>query len=142
MIVLDTNVVSELMKPAPSPTVAAWLIRQAHTPLVTTAVTVSEIVFGLQRLPEGRRKEGLLSRFNEFVSAGHGLLVLPLDEAAAREAGWLRCIREKVGLSCQASDMLIAGIASVAGGVLATRNVMDFSKLPLEVVDPWSGSTP
>jgi predicted nucleic acid-binding protein len=134
VIVLDTNVVSELMKPTPDASVRAWLAGLGQTPLTTTAVTVAEIQFGLERLPDGRRKSELKSRFEAFAVE---LGVLPLDEAAAREAGWMRAAREAAGLAAQPSDMMIAGIAAVAEAALATRNIRDFAGLPIELLDPW-----
>ena len=137
MIVLDTNVVSELMKPEPDRRVQAWLSRREGDLLCLNAVTVSEIVFGLERLPPGRRRSDLRSRFDVFAEA---LTVLPMDEAAAREAGRFRALREREGLADQPSDMMIAGIASVAGADLATRNVPDFEALPIVVLNPWTGA--
>ena len=134
MIVLDTNVVSELMKPTPDAAVRDWLARLGDTPLTTTAVTIAEIEYGLQRLPSGRRRDGLYASFNAFAEA---LTVLPLDEVAAREAGRLRAKRHALGLSAQASDMMIAGTAIAAAAALATRNVKDFESLPIELLDPW-----
>lgn len=134
MIVLDTNVVSELMKPSPDTSVRDWLARLGDAPLVTTAVTIAEIEFGLRRLPDGRRKADLTARFEAFVGA---LIVLPLDEAAAREAGRLLAIREAAGFASHPSDMMIAGITASAGTALATRNIKDFEILPLQLIDPW-----
>ncbi len=134
MIILDTNVVSELMKPSPDSSVRGWLADLRETQLTMTAVTVAEIQFGIARLPDGRRRAELQSRFEVFADA---LDVLPLDELAARETGRLRAIREGAGLSSQTSDMMIAGIAAVAGAALATRNIKDFTRLPIELMDPW-----
>lgn len=134
MIILDTNVVSELMKPSPDGAVRDWLAQLGDMPLTTTAVTVAEIEFGLQRLAEGRRKLDLHARFEALIGA---LSVLPLDDLAARQAGRMRAMRERAGLSSQPSDMMIAGITVAAGGLLATRNVKDFEHLSLQLVDPW-----
>ncbi|MGA0546840.1 PIN domain-containing protein [Brevundimonas sp. VNH65] len=134
MIVLDTNVLSELMKPSPDAFVRDWLTRLGDVPMATTAVTVAEIEFGLQRLPQGRRRDGFYASFETFIAA---LTVLPLDDVAAREAGRLRAIREAAGLPSQPSDMMIAGTAVTAAAVLATRNVRDFEGLPLQIIDPW-----
>ena len=136
MIVLDTNVVSEVMKAAPDAAVRDWLTRLGDRPLTTTVVTVSEIEFGLRRLPDGRRRQALFANFETFVSA---LAVLALDEPAAREAGRLRALRQAAGLASQPSDMMIAGIVTEAGAALATRNIRDFEGLPLELIDPWRG---
>ena len=134
MIVLDTNVVSELMKPAPDVSVRHWLATLGETPLTTTAVTVAELQFGLGRLPDGRRKTDLRARFDGFSAS---LGVLPLDEQAAREAGRLRAMRETVGMPSRPSDMMIAGIVATAGWALATRNTRDFEALPIEILDLW-----
>jgi len=138
VIILDTNVVSELMKPAPDVSVRDWLAALGETPLTTTAVSVAEIQFGLLRLPDGRRRTDLQARFEAFAGT---LGVLPLDEPAARETGRLRAMREAAGLPSQPSDMMIAGIAATAGAALATRNTRDFEALPIDLLDPWrSGS--
>jgi predicted nucleic acid-binding protein len=134
MIVLDTNVVSELMKATPEAAVREWLLQLGDETLTTTAVTVAEIEFGLQRLPVGRRRTDLRARFESFMAA---IGVLPLVEVAARQAGRLRAIREAAGLSSHPSDMMIAGIAVGASGALATRNVRDFSGLDIDLRDPW-----
>ena len=134
MIVLDTNVVSELMKAAPDVSVRRWLASLGATPLTTTAITVAEIQFGLRRLPDGRRKTDLQARFDAFAAT---LGVLPLDESAARETGRLRAMREAAGMPSQPSGMMIAGIAATAGAALATPNTRDFEALPIELLDPW-----
>lgn len=134
MTILDTNVVSELMKPSPDMSVRDWLMRLGDMPLTTTAITISEIEFGLQRLPDGQRRTSLQARFEALAAA---LSVLPLDEAAARETGRLRAMREAAGLPSQPSDMMIAGIAAATGVALATRNIRDFEGLPIQLIDPW-----
>lgn len=134
MIVLDTNVVSELMKPQPDPHVRDWLTKPGDQLLCTTAITIAEIEFGLRRLPAGRRSDDLQSRFETFAAA---LTVLPLDDLSAREAGRFRAMREAAGLPSQPSAMMIAGIAAVAGAALATRNTRDFEGLPIQLIDPW-----
>jgi predicted nucleic acid-binding protein len=134
MIVLDTNIVSELMKAMPDEAVRRWLLELEDTELTTTAVTVAEIEFGLRRLPDGRRREDLTFRFDAFISA---LAVLHLDDVAARETGRLRALREALGLSAQPSDMMIAGIALAVGAGFATRNIKDFAGLPIDLFDPW-----
>ncbi len=134
MVVLDTNVVSELMKSSPDEQVHKWLLSLDDIRLTTTAVTVAEIEYGLQRLPAGKRRTDLQARFVTLIGA---LAVLPLDEIAARRAGQFRAGREAGGTPSTASDMLIAGIATTADAPLATRNVRDFEGLPLKIVDPW-----
>lgn len=134
MIVLDTNVISELMKSGADRVVGDWLNGLGTTMLATTSITVFEIEYGLRRLPQGRRREDLQARFEDFIVS---LPVLPLDDVSAREGGHLRAMREAGGLSAHASDMMIAGITRVAGAALATRNGKDFDGLPLQIIDPW-----
>ena len=138
MIVLDTNVVSELMKAEPAPAVRNWLARLGDMPLATTAITVAEIVFALHRLADGRRRAALEARFEDFVGAQSALTVLALDDNAARVAGRFRAIRQASDLGAHASDMMIAGIVADLGARLATRDVRDFDGLPIEVLDPWA----
>ena len=137
MIVLDTNVISELMKPHPGPAIRDWLSHLGDTTLATTVISVAEITYGLHRLADGRRRAALEARFEDYVGAGSALAVLPLDDIAAREAGRFRALRQAAGLGAQPSDMMIAGIVAVMGSSLATRNVRDFEGLPFEVIDPW-----
>ena len=137
MIILDTNVVSELMRPVPDERVREWLADLGDMALTTTAVTVAEVEYGLQRLPLGRRRADLAASFEVLIGA---LGILPLDDVAARYAGQLRAQRDAAGLPSQGMDMLIAGIAAAAGASLATRNVGDFAGLPVDVVNPWGGA--
>ncbi len=102
--------------------------------ITTTAITLSEIEFGLQRLPDGSRRQALHASFEAVIGA---LAVLPLDDVAARQAGRLRASRHAAGLSSQASDMMIAGIVFVADAALAIRNTKGFEGLGIELLDPW-----
>jgi predicted nucleic acid-binding protein len=138
MILLDTNVVSELMRPVPDPKVRAWLNGLGATPLATSAVTIAEIVFGLARLPDGNRRLELMERFDALVLGPPALPVFALDETAGRFAGEFRAVRETLGLGSSTSDMMIAGIVMANGASLATRNVADFTGLPIGVVDLWA----
>jgi toxin FitB len=137
MILLDTNVVSELMRPAPDLKVRAWLDGLGATSLSTSAVTIAEVVFGLARLPVGQRRSELLEQFDALILGPPALPVLGLDEQASRLAGEFRALRESLRLWSSPSDMMIAGIAAANGASLATRNVADFSGLPISVVNPW-----
>ena len=141
MIVLDTNVVSEFMKARPHPDAARWLSGQGDTPLSTTAITVAEITFGLKRLTDGRRRADLEARFESYVGGEAGLMVLALDDVSARIAGQFRAERQVAGLGAHASDMMIAGMVASLGARLATRNVTDFDRLPIEIMNPWASPT-
>ena len=137
MIVLDTNVVSEVMKPSPDARAGQWFAKLSNIPVATTIITVAEIIYGLQRLPAGRRRSGLEARFDALISPQGGLVVLAADRFAAHEAGRFRALREGIGLDATPSDMMIAGIVASTGATLATRNTSDFTHLPIKVVDPW-----
>lgn len=137
MIVLDTNVVSELMRGAIHPQVIRWFSAARSEVLTTTAVTVAEITYGLHRTPVGQKRLALEQNFARLLGAS-GLPVLLLDEDAARATGRLRAMRIGAGLGASPPDMMIAGIAFVAGASIATRNVNDFAGLSLTIVDPWA----
>ena len=136
-IILDTNIISELMKPEADFVVKRWLDGLENSVLVTTSVTVAEISFGLARLPVGARRSKLERSFAALVGTTSPLPVLPLDETAARIAGNTRALRERNGVAATFADTAIAGIALAHGHSLATRNVRDFDGLGVEVVDPW-----
>ncbi|MFM9864359.1 MAG: type II toxin-antitoxin system VapC family toxin [Micropepsaceae bacterium] len=138
MILLDTNVVSELMRPDPDAKVGSWLAAMDTAPLATSAISIAEIVFGLCRLPDGKRRSSLIERFDTLLAGPPALPVLALDEQAGRLAGEFHAIRENLGRGSTPSDMMIAAIAMTHGANLATRNVGDFSGLPIRVVDPWA----
>ena len=136
MIVLDTNVVSELMRAAPSTEVVTWLHDQPAGSLLTTAVTVAEIRYGLERLPGGRRAVELRRIADETLGAFAGQ-VLAFDLDAANRYGLLVAERERAGRPMSALDAQIAGICLSRGASLATRNVSDFAGTGVEVLDPW-----
>ena len=138
MIVLDTNVLSELMRPTPSPEVKAWLRQTSEDLLVTTVITISEIEYGLARLPEGSRRRDLEQRFAELTGTQFDFSILPFEVLAARLAGRLHSQRENQGWATQPADMMIAAITLVAGAKLATRNAKDFSGVGLDVINPWN----
>ena len=138
MIVLDTNVLSELMRPAPAPEVKHWLRACGDERLVTTAITVSEIEYGLARLPVGKRRRDLEDRFGALTGPRFDFAVLPLEEQSARLSGRLRQLREAQGQSASAADMMIAAICKLQDAALATRNVKDFKDIGLALIDPWS----
>lgn len=135
MIILDTNVISELMRPRPSPQVTAWLRDQRTDLIATTAITVAEIAAGLERLPAGRRRQDLQNSFDRIRSAG--LVALVFDEQAAARYGAVAWARERAGLKRDMPDLMIAAIAINAAAVLATRNVKDFVESGVEIVNPF-----
>ncbi|MDH3701861.1 MAG: type II toxin-antitoxin system VapC family toxin [Alphaproteobacteria bacterium] len=141
MIILDTNVLSELMRPAPAREVRDWLLGGDDDLLVTTAVTIFEIEFGLARLPAGRRRSDLEARFATFTGPQSPFSVLPFDDATARIGGRLRADNQSRGLPAGPVDMMIAAIAHAANAALATRNVKDFVGTGLTLIDPWTAAS-
>jgi hypothetical protein len=137
MIILDTNVVSELMRPEPDARVRQWVNARRADELGTTVITVAEIRHGIERLPDGRRKEGLLSAATDLFTA-FGDLVQPFDVQAAGWFGPVMVRRARLGLPIEGFDALIAAICRARGAALATRNVEDFAETGVEVIDPWS----
>ena len=137
MIILDTNVVSELMRPAPNDRVRQWISGRRADELSTTAITVAEIGHGIERLPDGRRKATLLSAAADLFAA-FGDLVQPFDARAAAWFGPVMVQRAGASLPIEGFDAQIASICRVHGAVLATRNVKDFVETGVDVIDPWS----
>jgi predicted nucleic acid-binding protein len=138
VIVLDTNVLSELMRSFADPAVVAWLDRQPRTSIWTTSITVLEIRYGLQILATGRRRSALMSAFERLVSEKMDGRIAPFDSAAAEHAGELMAIRHKKGRPGDLRDTMIAGIVLARRGTLATRNTPHFDDLEVSVVNPWS----
>jgi len=136
MIVADTNVVSELMRPSPSPALRAWLSGQAAGDLYTTAITVAEIRYGLERLPGGRRKDRLRAAADK-VFAAFSEFVLPFDAGAAVHYARIVRHRDEAGLPISGFDAQIAAICRARGAALATRNIGDFLNTGVDVIDPW-----
>jgi toxin FitB len=137
MIVLDTNVVSEMMKPERHPNVRAWMRAQAVHELATTTVTLAEIGYGLARLPEGRRRFELETNLQAFVVRGLGPRVFSFDRAAAQVYGEMIVARERTGRPFEGFDGLIAAIAKTRDAAIATRNVADFANCGMSIVNPW-----
>jgi toxin FitB len=136
VIVIDTNVTSELMRHAPSQAVSAWLRAQNANELYTTAVTVAEIRYGISRLPDGNRKD-LLTDAAVAVFSAFSEMVLPFDVSAAAEYAGIVVGRERAGRPINGFDALIASICRAHHAVLATRNVKDFEGTGIDLTDPW-----
>jgi predicted nucleic acid-binding protein len=135
--VLDTNVLSGLMKPEDS-RVVAWLDEQPPESIWTTAVTVFEILFGLALLPPGRRKRQLGEAFAKILNDDLDRRILPFDNEAASEAANRAAERRAIGKPLDFRDLEIAGIVASRRAKLATRNVRHFQDLGIELVDPWA----
>lgn len=137
MIVVDTNVTSELMRPSPSTTVSDWLRAQDTSELYTTAITVAEIHYGISRLPDGRRKD-LLSQAAAEVFSTFADHVLPFDQSAAGEYAEVVVRRERAGNPISGFDAQIVSICRTHRATLATRNVTDFNNTGIDVTNPWN----
>lgn len=138
MIVVDTNVASELMRPAPDVRVVRWVQATRPGDLWTTAVTVAEILVGITRLPEGRRRD-ILDGAARDVFAAFDDRVLSFDAAAAPFHAEVVVARERSGTPIGGFDAQIAAVCRLHGAALATRNTRDFVDTGVEVVDPWQG---
>jgi len=136
MIVLDTNVVSELMRPEPAPAVLAWIQRSSGYGLYTTAVTIAEIRYGIARLPEGRRRQSLHQAADEIFAA-FPRQVLLFDLASASAYADIVASREKQGNPISGFDAQIAAICRSQAASLATRNTRDFVDTGISLLDPW-----
>src|SRR5579875_3466525 len=138
MIIVDTNVVSELMRPAPAPTVVQWVrSRAGQHELCTTSITLAEIRYGIARLPDGRRKR-LLATTAEGVFAAFENQVLPFDAPAAAQYAAVAYVREQAGTPIDGFDAQIAAICRARQAALATRNLKDFQGTGIDVINPWS----
>lgn len=141
MILLDTNVVSELMKTEPVEAVLGWLNGQPSERLYLSVVTIGEIAYGLRILPDGKRRSGLRERFERFVVLAFDQRVLAFDESAARIYGDLMGDRKELGLPMSVPDGQIAAIARRDHLAIATRNVLDFEHCGIEVINPFGNTT-
>ena len=137
MIVLDTNVLSALMRTNPERVVVEWLDRQPADSVWLTSITVFEARFGLALLPKGRRRSGLERALDRVLTEDLSNRVLALDEMAAMTAAQLAADRQRSGRTVDLRDTLIAGIAQARRATIATRNARHFEGLEVPVVDPW-----
>jgi toxin FitB len=137
MIVLDTNVVSELMRPQGDRRVVAWVDEQAAGEIYLTAITTAELRYGLGRLPDGRRKADLADRVERTLAEDFGDRILAFDDEAAAHYADLVVDRERRGLPITMADGQIAAICRQRRSALATRNVKDFAHTGIDLVDPW-----
>jgi toxin FitB len=136
MIVVDTNVLSELMRAHPDPHVTGWVRAQPAGSLFTTAVTVAAIRYGIERLPEGRRRDELRAVAEELFAAFTDQ-ILSFDARAAAEYAPLAVRRDRAGHPIDGFDAQIAAICRSRRAGLATRNVKDFAGTGVDVFDPW-----
>lgn len=136
MILLDTNVISEMMKAAPDPQVHQWLDAQTAESLFLSSVTVAELLFGIATLPEGKRKARITEMLDE-VLALFDIRILPFDTEAARHYAGLAVRARTAGKGFPTPDGYIAAIAASKGFTVATRDVSPFEAANVPVINPW-----
>jgi toxin FitB len=138
VIILDTDVLSALMRERPEPLIEQWLDRQPREAIWTSSVTILEIRFGLALMPLGRRRTGLQQEFEAVVGEDLEGRIIPFDAAAAEATAKLMAARRQSGRTGDLTDSMIAGIAIARRARLATRNIRHFDDLPVPVVNPWA----
>jgi toxin FitB len=138
MIILDTNVVSALMRDRPERAVRDWLDRQPRPSVWTTSVSVMEIRFGLAIMALGRQRSRMEREFENLVREDLEERILPFDKAAAESAAELMANRQRSGRPAELRDTMIGGVAVVRRAILATRNTRHFADLPVMVINPWA----
>ncbi len=139
-ILLDTNVVSELIRKAPEPAVTSWVSDHPLYDLFFSAVSEAELRFGAAILPPGRRRDTLFLEIDAMLRDAFEDRVLPFDSDAARAYGDIAAVRRSAGRPVAPADCQIAAIAASRDMAVATRNVRDFEEMGIEIVDPWSGA--
>lgn len=140
MIILDTNVISELMRPKPSARVVVWVAKQRATELFTTSITEAEIFYGIELRAKGKRREGLLAAADAMFTEDLAGRIFGFESETARAFSKIAAHRRALGRPISHADAQIAAVAQVRGARLATRNVADFEDCGLDVVNPWNGS--
>ena len=140
MIVLDTNIVSEPLKPKPDPEVLAWLDRQAPETLYLTTISLAELSAGVEILPAGKRRAALQQAVGTQVLSLFQSRVLGFDHDAALAFGRIAAKAQAAGNPIDFADCAIAAIATTHRFILATRNARDFKGTGVELLNPWSAS--
>ena len=138
MIILDTNVLSALMRLPADQKVVEWLDKQPRTSIWTTSITILEIRYGLQILPAGKRRSALIQIFERVLVDEIKSRVAPFDTVAAQHAGDLMAVRHGKGRPGELRDTMIAGIVLASHARLATRNTSHFEDLSVPIVNPWA----
>jgi predicted nucleic acid-binding protein len=138
VIVIDTNVVSELMRPKPDAKVTSWLNGLSRQEVWITAISIFELRFGIEIHAKGRRRSHLEDSLARILEVGFHDRILYFAEKAANAAALLSAKQRIMGRSKEVRDTFIAGIVSAHGAYLATRNVRHFQGLDIRVIDPWA----
>jgi len=138
VIVLDTNVVSELMKPSAAASVTGWVGAQPASSLYVTSITQAEILYGILLMPAGRRRSAIESAAETMFRIDFGGRVLAFGADAAAPYAHIAATRRRAGRPISQFDAQIAAIARATGAAVATRNVDDFHRCGIKIIDPWT----
>src|SRR5262249_43586378 len=139
MIVLDTNVISEMMRAEPAHAVAQWYRSIPRSSLLTTAITKAEILYGIEAMDAGRKRNALADAANRLFNVVLVDQILAFDARAAAHYADILTMRQRTGRPAKTLDVQIAAISRAHGMAVATRNVDDFTNCGIEVVNPWAG---
>jgi predicted nucleic acid-binding protein len=137
MIIIDTNVISEMMKPSPTTSVLDWFNEQEALSLYLTTISIGEIGYGIRALPDGRRRRLLTEGFEALLAAAFETRILDFDEAAAYRYGDVMCSRKEMGRPLSSLDRQIIAIALAHASAVATRNIRDFEDCGLTIINPF-----
>lgn len=137
MIVLDTNVLSEILRPSPAREVMAWMASQPNTSIFTTTITMGELLYGMQLMPEGQRKAELFAAVHGIFDQDLAGQILGFDRAGADAFARIASSRKLAGQPIGQFDAMIAAITQSRGATLATRNIRDFGNCGIDLINPW-----
>jgi hypothetical protein len=137
MIILDTNVLSELMRSSPEEAVVQWLDAQPSQAIALTSITVAEILFGIERLPKGKRRSAFAQAAANLFDHEFRGRTLPFDAEAAQHYATEVAAAERRGRNVSMADAQIAAICARNKATLATRNTRDFEHFPIPLINPW-----
>ena len=138
MILLDTNVLSEALKPLSSPIVLRWLAAQEPSSVFTTSVTQAEVLYGIETLPPGKRRTRLLAAVEKMFAEEFEGRILPFDEDSARAFAGIVAARDAAGRPISQFDAMIAAIARSHRAAVATHNTADFQHCGIDLINPWT----
>ncbi|WP_373067557.1 type II toxin-antitoxin system VapC family toxin [Thioalkalivibrio sp.] len=138
MIVLDTNVLSEILRPVPESRVVDWIAAQPRSALFTTTVVEGEILYGIRLLPDGARRDALMQAVSAIFAEDFAGRVLPFDRDSALAYAEIAASRRLAGRPISQFDAMIAAVARSRGASLASRNTKDFTDTGIDLVNPWT----
>ncbi|WP_299616434.1 type II toxin-antitoxin system VapC family toxin [uncultured Tateyamaria sp.] len=140
MIILDTNVISELLRPAPEPMVEHWLSAQDGLNVYLTSISEAELRYGLAIMGNGKRRAALVDAVDRILREDLAGRILPFDSAAAQSYATIAAARRSAGRPIAQADCQIASIAHTRGATVATRNTPDFEGCEIDLINPWTAA--